>query len=101
MHATRAAVEEGIVPGGGTALLYATRALEKVKPANADQRTGVEIVRRAIQVPARQIALNAGADGPIVVGKLLEQKSISFANNAHTGAFEKPPNTGTTHPPQD
>ncbi len=88
MHATRAAVEEGIVPGGGTALLYAIRALEKVKPTNDDQRIGVEIVRRAIQVPARQIAINAGADGSIVVGKLLEQKSTSFGYNAQTGEYE-------------
>src|SRR5690606_25786704 len=68
LNATRAAVEEGILPGGGSALLYATRALENVKPANDDQRVGVEIIRRAIQAPARQIAENAGTDGSIIVG---------------------------------
>ena len=88
MNATRAAVEEGIVPGGGTALLYATKALEKVMPANDDQRVGVDIVRRAIQEPARQIAENAGVEGSIVVGKLLEGKSRTFGFNAQTGVFE-------------
>ncbi len=88
MNATRAAVEEGIVPGGGTALLYATKALEKVKPANDDQRVGVDIVRRAIQAPARQIAENAGESGSVVVGKLLEGKSQTMGFNAQTGKFE-------------
>jgi chaperonin GroEL len=88
MNATRAAVEEGIVPGGGAALLYATKALEKVKPANDDQRVGVDIVRRAIQEPARQIAENSGESGAVVVGKLLEGKSLTFGFNAQTGAFE-------------
>ncbi len=88
MHATRAAVEEGIVPGGGTALLYATRALDKVKPGNDDQRMGVDIVRRALQAPARQIAANAGADGSVIVGKMMEQKSASFGYNAQTDKFE-------------
>ncbi|GHD47380.1 60 kDa chaperonin 2 [Thalassobaculum fulvum] len=88
MHATRAAVEEGIVPGGGTALLYAGKALEKLKGANDDQRTGIDIVRRALQAPVRQIASNAGADGSIVVGKLLEQKSATFGYNAQTGTYE-------------
>ena len=68
MHATRAAVEEGVVPGGGTALLYATRALDKLKLADNDQSVGVDIVRKALQAPARQIADNAGAEGAIVVG---------------------------------
>ena len=72
MNATRAAVEEGIVAGGGVALLHAIKALANVKPANDDQRVGVEIVRKAIQSPARQIAENAGVDGAVVVGKLLE-----------------------------
>ena len=88
MNATRAAVEEGIVPGGGTALLYATKALEKVVPGNDDQRVGVDIVRRAIQEPARQIAENSGVEGSVVVGKLLEGKSQTFGYNAQTGIFE-------------
>ncbi|MBL6934039.1 MAG: chaperonin GroEL [Alphaproteobacteria bacterium] len=82
MHATRAAVEEGVVPGGGTALLYATRVLDKVKVADSDQQVGVEIVRKALQAPARQIADNAGAEGAIVVGKLLESKDTSFGFDA-------------------
>ena len=69
MHATRAAVEEGILPGGGTALLRAITALDGLAPANDDQKTGIEIVRRAIQAPARQIVQNAGADGSVVIGK--------------------------------
>ena len=88
MNATRAAVEEGIVPGGGSALLYATKALAKVNPANDDQRVGVDIVRRAIQEPARQIAENAGESGAVVVGKLLENKSQTFGFNAQSGKFE-------------
>ena len=87
LHATRAAVEEGIVAGGGTALLYATRALDKIKPINRDQEVGVEIVRRALQAPIRQIAENAGFDGSIVVGKLLEQKDVNFGYDAQKGEF--------------
>jgi chaperonin GroEL len=87
MHATRAAVEEGIVPGGGVALLYAAKSLNKITPANDDQRVGVEIVRKAIQVPARQIAENAGSDGSIVVGKLLESKDANFGFDAQTGEY--------------
>ena len=87
MHATRAAVEEGIVPGGGVALLYAIKALSKVTPGNDDQRVGVEIVRKAIQVPARQIAENAGTDGSIVVGKLLESKDVSWGFDAQSGEY--------------
>ncbi|MDJ0946880.1 MAG: chaperonin GroEL [Kiloniellales bacterium] len=87
MNATRAAVEEGIVPGGGVALLRALKGLDKVKPANDDQRVGVDIVRRALQVPARQIAVNAGADGSIVVGKIMEKKEASFGFNAQTGEY--------------
>src|SRR4051812_45543788 len=87
MHATRAAVEEGIVAGGGVALLYAIRALEKVKYGNDDQRVGVEIVRRALQAPARQIAVNAGVDGSIVVGKLIEQTDSGFGYNAQTNEY--------------
>ncbi|UEM01195.1 chaperonin GroEL [Skermanella rosea] len=87
MHATRAAVEEGIVAGGGVALLYATKALDAIKPANDDQRVGVEIIRRALQAPARQIAVNAGVDGSIVVGKLIEQTDTSFGYNAQTNQY--------------
>jgi len=87
MHATRAAVEEGIVPGGGVALLYAIKALSKVQPGNDDQRVGIEIVRKAIQVPARQIAENAGTDGSIVVGKLLESKDANYGFDAQTGEY--------------
>jgi chaperonin GroEL len=73
VHATRAAVEEGILPGGGVALLYAAKALDKLQPANDDQRVGIDIVRRALQMPVRQIAENAGTDGSIVIGKLTEK----------------------------
>jgi len=87
MHATRAAVEEGIVAGGGTALLYATKALDALKPANDEQRVGIEIVRRALQAPVRQIAYNAGTDGSIVVGKLLDQNDTNFGYDAQKGEF--------------
>jgi chaperonin GroEL len=87
MHATKAAVEEGVVPGGGTALLYAIKSLEKVKPGNDDQRVGVEIVRKAVQAPARQIAENAGADGAVVVGKLLESKNANWGFDAQAGEY--------------
>ena len=88
MNSTRAAVEEGIVPGGGAALLYATKALDKLNPDNPDQRVGVDIVRRAIQTPVMQIAENSGASGEVVVGKLLEGKSQTLGFNAQTGVFE-------------
>jgi chaperonin GroEL len=87
MHATKAAVEEGIVLGGGTALLYGTRVLEGIKVANHDQQVGIDIVRKALQAPARQIAENAGADGSLIVGKLLEGKSATQGFNAQTGEF--------------
>ncbi|MBT9292194.1 chaperonin GroEL [Prosthecodimorpha staleyi] len=87
MHATRAAVEEGILPGGGVALLRAIKALDSLKPANSDQKTGIEIVRKAIQAPARQIAINAGDDGSIVVGKILESQDNAFGWNAQTGEY--------------
>ena len=87
MHATRAAVEEGIVPGGGTALLYATKGLEKLTPANDDQRVGIDIVRRALQSPIRQIVENAGSDGSVVVGKLLEQKDKNHGFDAYAGTY--------------
>jgi len=87
MHATRAAVEEGVLPGGGVALLRAVKALARVKPDNDDQRTGVEIVKKAIQAPARQIALNAGEDGSVIVGKILENDSYSFGFDAQSGNY--------------
>ena len=88
MHATRAAVEEGIVPGGGTALVKAIGNLEKLTGENDDQNVGINIVRRAIQAPARQIADNAGADGAVIVGKLVEEKSDTIGYNAQAGQFE-------------
>ena len=87
MHATRAAVEEGIVPGGGVALVRSSAALEKLKPENRDQEVGVEIVRRALQAPARNIAENAGAEGSVIVGKLLEGKDDNTGYNAKTNEF--------------
>jgi chaperonin GroEL len=87
MHATRAAVEEGVVAGGGVALLYATKALAKLKPGNHDQQVGVDIVRRAIQTPARQIVENAGSDGSVVVGKLMESNDTNYGFDAQTGNY--------------
>jgi len=87
MHATRAAVEEGILPGGGVALLRASESLKKVRTHNDDQKTGVEIVRRALSWPARQIALNAGEDGSVIVGKILERDSYAFGFDAQTGEY--------------
>ena len=87
LHATRAAVKEGVVVGGGTALLYATKALDTVSPANDDQRVGVDIIRRAIQAPLRQIVANAGEDGAVVVGKLLEKYDVNTGYNAQTGEY--------------
>jgi len=87
MHATRAAVEEGIVPGGGVALLYATRSLDKLSGDNDDQKVGINIVRKAIQSPTRQIVENSGADGAVVAGKLLEQKSGTYGYDAQVGEY--------------
>ena len=87
MHATRAAVEEGIVAGGGSALLYGTASLADLKGDNNDQQVGIDIVRRAIQAPVRQIAENAGVEGSIVVGKLQDQKSTDFGYNAQTDEY--------------
>jgi len=87
-HATRAAVEEGIVPGGGVALLYAAKALDGLKPVNDEQRVGVDIVRRALQAPVRQIATNAGVDGSIVVGKLTDQNDPSYGFDAQSGEYK-------------
>ena len=88
LNATRAAVEEGIVPGGGTALLYASNALAALVPANEDQKVGINIIRRALQAPLRQIAENAGSDGAVVAGKLLESKDPSWGFNAQTAVYE-------------
>jgi len=98
LHATRAAVEEGILPGGGVPLLRATKALDSVKPVNADQQAGVDIVRRAIQVPARQIIHNAGADASFVVGKLLEKSEYSWGYNAATGEYQDLVRAGVIDP---
>ncbi len=87
LNATRAAVEEGIVPGGGIALLKATKALEGLKGDNADQTAGIAIIRRAIQAPIRQISENAGVEGSIVVGKVLENPSVTFGFNAQTEEY--------------
>jgi chaperonin GroEL len=87
LNATRAAVEEGIVPGGGVALLYATKSLDKVEVQNPDQKAGVQIVRKAIQAPVRQIADNAGVDGAVVVGKLLESKSNTWGFDAQNEEY--------------
>ena len=98
MHATRAAVEEGILPGGGVALLRALKALSGLKTANDDQRAGVEIVRRAIQMPARQIVENAGEDGSLVVGKLLENSSYNWGFNAASGEYQDLVKAGVIDP---
>ena len=87
LHATRAAVEEGIVPGGGVALLRAIKALDALKPNNDDQKTGISIVRKALQAPSRQIFTNAGEDGSVIVGKILENATYAFGYNAQTGAY--------------
>jgi chaperonin GroEL len=87
IHATRAAIEEGIVAGGGAALLYATRAIEKIRVTNDDQRRGVDIVRRALEAPIRQIAENAGVDGSVVVGRLLDQKDTNHGYDAQKGDY--------------
>jgi chaperonin GroEL len=87
MHATRAAVEEGILPGGGVALLRAAKALEQLNAVNDDQRTGIRIVRRALEAPARQIASNAGEDGSIIVGKIVDNKSYAWGYDAQSGTY--------------
>jgi chaperonin GroEL len=87
MHATRAAVEEGILPGGGVALLRATEVLKKVRTQNDDQKTGVDIVRKAISAPARQIAINAGEDGSVIVGKILEKDQYSYGFDSQNGEY--------------
>ena len=98
LHATRAAVQEGIVPGGGTALLYAMKSLAKLEGDNSDQNVGIDIVRRAILAPVRQIAENAGADGAVISGKLSESKDTSYGYNAQTGKFENLVKAGIIDP---
>ncbi|MCZ8326252.1 MAG: chaperonin GroEL [Sphingomonadaceae bacterium] len=98
LHATRAAVEEGIVPGGGTALLYATKALEGLKGANDDQTKGIDIVRRAIMAPLRQIAENAGHDGAVVSGNLLREGDQNQGFNAATDTYENLKAAGVIDP---
>jgi len=87
MHATRAAVEEGLLPGGGVALLRASEVLRKVKTTNDDQKTGIEIVRKALSWPARQIAINAGEDGSVIVGKIAEKDQYNFGFDAQKGEY--------------
>ena len=87
MHATRAAVEEGIVPGGGVALLRASEQLKGLRTKNDDQKTGVEIVRKALSWPARQIAINAGEDGSVIVGKILEKDQYAYGFDSQTGEY--------------
>jgi chaperonin GroEL len=87
MHATRAAVEEGILPGGGVALLRATEALKKVRTQNEDQKHGVDIVRKALSAPARQIAVNSGEDGSVIIGKILEKDQYGYGFDAQDGEY--------------
>ena len=98
LHATRAAVEEGIVPGGGTALLYATKALEGLKGENDDQTRGIDIIRKALQAPVRQIAENAGYDGAVVAGKLIDGKDPTLGFNAQTEVYENLVKAGVIDP---
>jgi len=87
LNATRAAVEEGVLPGGGVPLLRAIKALENLPVENPDQKTGIDIVRKAIQTPARQIIDNSGGDGAVVVGKLIENTSYAYGYNAQTDEY--------------
>jgi chaperonin GroEL len=98
IHATRAAVEEGILPGGGVALLRASEVLKKLRPHNDDQKTGVEIVRKALSWPARQIALNAGEDGSVVIGKILEKDTYAFGFDAQSGEYTNMMSKGIIDP---
>jgi chaperonin GroEL len=98
MHATRAAVEEGIVAGGGVALLYASRVLERLNAQNVDQKVGIDIVRRAALAPTRQIAENAGVNGSIVVNKLLEQEDTNLGFDAQTGDYRDLVKAGIVDP---
>jgi chaperonin GroEL len=87
LNAARAAIQEGVLPGGGVALLRAARILGELEPANNDQRAGIEIVRKAVQAPARQIIENSGGNGPVVVGKLIESNDYAYGYNARSGEF--------------
>jgi chaperonin GroEL len=98
MHATRAGVEEGIVPGGGTALLRSAAVLSDVKSSDIDEQSGINIVKRALESPARQIAENAGVDGAVVVSKILDSKSTSYGFNADSGKFEDLLDAGIVDP---
>src|SRR5262249_3989260 len=98
MHAARAAVEEGILPGGGVALLRAGKALDKLKGENEDQRHGIEMVKKALSWPARQIAINAGEDGSVVVGKIHDNDTYAFGFDAQTGKFENLVSKGIIDP---
>jgi chaperonin GroEL len=98
LHATRAAVEEGIVPGGGVALLYATKALDGLTGENDDQTRGIDIIRKALQSPVRQIAENAGHDGAVVAGKLIDGKDTSLGFNAQTETYENLVKAGVIDP---
>jgi chaperonin GroEL len=98
LHATRAAVEEGILPGGGIALLRAIKALDGLKAANDDQQSGIDIIRRALRAPARQIAENAGEDGAYIVGKLLESSDYNWGFNAATAEYQDLVHAGVIDP---
>jgi chaperonin GroEL len=98
MHATKAAVEEGVVAGGGVALLFASKVLEDLNPPNSDQKVGIGIVRKAIQSPVRQIAENAGTDGSIVVGKLTDKNDPNFGYDAQSGEYKDMVTAGIIDP---
>jgi chaperonin GroEL len=98
MHATKAAVEEGVVAGGGVALLFASRVLDGFNPANRDQKVGIEIVRKSVQLPLRQIAENAGADGSIVVGKLTDKNDPNFGYDAQSDEYKDMVTAGIIDP---
>jgi chaperonin GroEL len=98
MHATRAAVEEGIVPGGGVALVRCAASLSSLKVKNEDEQTGIEIVKRALEEPLRQIVGNSGEEGAIVVGKIRESEDNNFGYNAQTGKFEDLVKAGVIDP---
>lgn len=98
LNATRAAIEEGILPGGGVALLYATRALSNLKPANEDQRRGIQIIENALKAPTHTIVSNAGGDGTLVIGKLLEQDDPNLGYDAAKGQFVNMVNAGIIDP---
>jgi chaperonin GroEL len=98
VHATKAAVEEGVVAGGGSALLFASRALDKLNVGNSDQQVGIEIVRKALEFPTRQIAENAGADGSIVVGKLREKNDENWGYDAEASEYKDMVKAGIIDP---